>query len=242
MHIFYTPLANGAPRVLPPGESRHCVRVLRLVPGDDITLVDGRGGLYHCRVTRADPDACEVTCIEKIEQHGKRDFSIHLAIAPTKNNERLEWCLEKCTEIGIDEITPLLCEHSERKTVHRERLEKIIIAAMKQSCKAYLPTLHPLAAYRDFIRDTPPAPGYIAHCAPGDRRPLHRACTPATAVTLLVGPEGDFSPAEIRLAIDRGFLPVSLGDSRLRAETAGIVACHTVHLVNAIARPDTPSR
>ncbi|MDR2414338.1 MAG: 16S rRNA (uracil(1498)-N(3))-methyltransferase [Odoribacteraceae bacterium] len=239
MNLFYTPRINDNEHALPPGESRHCVRVLRLANGDDISLVDGRGGLYHCRITRADPDHCEYTCLEKIEHHGKRDFTIHLAIAPTKNNERLEWCLEKCTEIGVDEITPLLCDRSERKTINPERLEKIIVAAMKQSFKAYLPALNPLTTSRAFIRDAPAALNCIAHCdtgTPGNRQPLHRIYTPGENITLLVGPEGDFSPEEIRLAIDAGFLPVSLGDSRLRSETAGITACHAIHLLNAISR------
>jgi 16S rRNA (uracil1498-N3)-methyltransferase len=235
MHIFYTPRVNGNPYTLPESESRHCVRVLRLAEGDPVTLVDGRGGMYHCRITRARPDACEVSCLEKIK-HDQRDFSIHVAIAPTKNSERLEWFLEKCTEIGIDEITPLLCDRSERKIVHPERLEKILVAAMKQSFKAYLPLLHPLTPSRDFIRSRPSSLCCIAHCATGDRHPLHRLYTPPSPVTLLIGPEGDFSPDEIHLALANNFLPVSLGESRLRAETAGVIACHTIHLLNAIAR------
>ncbi|MDR2131678.1 MAG: 16S rRNA (uracil(1498)-N(3))-methyltransferase [Odoribacteraceae bacterium] len=234
MHLFYIPRVNANSLVLPEEESRHCVRVLRLAAGDTLSLVDGRGGWYRCRVTRADAKQCEVTCIEKIEGHGRREFSIHVAIAPTKNIERLEWCLEKCTEIGIDEITPLLCDRSERKVIHPERLEKILVAAMKQSLKAYLPVLHPLTACREFLRDHRDTLKCIAHCDAGERYSLHQRYIPGTNITLLVGPEGDFSPDEIRLALANGFLPVTLGESRLRTETAGIVACHTVHLLNAL--------
>jgi 16S rRNA (uracil1498-N3)-methyltransferase len=236
MHLFYTPLFNGDDYTLPEEESRHCVRVLRLATGDPLSLTDGKGGLYRCRVTRADARRCEVTCVEKIEHHGRREFSLHVAIAPTKNIERLEWFLEKCTEIGIDEITPLSCERSERKTINPERLEKVIIAAMKQSVKAYLPALHPLTACRAFLHHHRDDLKCIAHCNPGERRGLHELYTPGTNVTLLVGPEGDFSPDEVRLAVDRDFHPVTLGESRLRTETAGIVACHAIHLLNAMAR------
>jgi 16S rRNA (uracil1498-N3)-methyltransferase len=236
MYLFYTPDIDGDTHVLPEEESRHCTRVLRLGEGDAVTLTDGRGGWYHCRVTRADARRCEVTRVEGIEGYGRRDFAVHVAIAPTKNIERFEWFLEKCTEIGIDEITPLACERSERKVINAGRLEKVIIAAMKQSLKAYLPRLHPLTDSRVFLRDHRNALKFIAHCDAGERRPLHELYTPGADVTLLVGPEGDFSPGEIRLAAAHDYRAITLGESRLRAETAGVVACHAIHLLNAMAK------
>lgn len=233
MQLFYAPeIVDQSVYVMPEEEARHALRVLRLTTGDAIDLVDGRGGLYHGRITVADRSRCEVVLEEKIEEFGKRNFSVHIAIAPTKNIERLEWFLEKATEIGVDEITPLLCEHSERKVIKPERLEKVMVAAMKQSCKAYLPTLHPLTSCKEFIRWNKARFRGIAHCEPGDKKMIHHQYTPGQSATLMIGPEGDFSPEEIRLALQEGFSPVSLGESRLRTETAGLVACHTIHLLN----------
>ena len=155
MHLFYTPDITENLYALPEEESKHCVKVLRLEVGDEIFLIDGKGGFYRCEIIQAQPKRCEVRCIEKTEGYGKRDFHIHIAIAPTKNIERIEWFLEKCTEIGIDEITPLLCAHSERKVIKEDRLEKVIISAMKQSLKAYLPKLNPLTEFSHFVKNNP---------------------------------------------------------------------------------------
>lgn len=234
MHLFYTPDITGNQYTLPEEESKHCVKVLRLETGDKISLIDGKGGFYHCEILQANAKRCEVKCIEKIEAYGKKDFHIHIAIAPTKNIERIEWFLEKCTEIGIDEITPLLCDHSERKIIKEERLEKVIISAMKQSLKAYLPRLHPLTEFSRFVKNHENTLKCIAHCDEGNKKLLHEIYFPGRDITVLIGPEGDFSSNEIKLALEQNFIPVTLGESRLRTETAGIVACHSIHLLNDI--------
>jgi 16S rRNA (uracil1498-N3)-methyltransferase len=163
---------------------------------------------------------------------GLRNFRVHVAIAPTKNMERIEWFLEKATEIGIDHINPLLCCFSERKEIKGERLEKVMVSAMKQSLKAYLPQLDPLTRFSDFISQPFEGQKFIAHCDEQHRDVLKQLILPNQQYLILIGPEGDFSPEEISLAIQAGFHPVSLGDSRLRTETAGLVACHTFNLMN----------
>ena len=232
MHLFYTPDIEGDSYTLPEEESKHCVRVLRLTTGEIIHLVDGRGNWYRCEIATPDPKRCEVRCLEKTGGVGRRDFRLHIGIAPTKNIERTEWFLEKATEIGIDEITPLLCEHSERRVVKTERLEKVIVAAMKQSLKAYLPKLNPLTDFQSFVATHAEGLRCIAHCEEGGKKLLKEVYAKGENATILIGPEGDFSPAEITLAKGHGFIPVSLGDSRLRTETAGIVACHSIQFMN----------
>lgn len=232
MHLFYTPDITGNEYTLPEEESKHCIKVLRLEAGDQVSLVDGKGGFYTCEIIQPNAKRCEVRCIEKKEHYGQRDFRVHIAIAPTKNIERIEWFLEKCTEIGIDEITPLLCEHSERKIIKLDRLEKVIISAMKQSLKAYLPTLHPMTSFPQFVKNHENTLKCIAHCDEGNKHSLHEIYSPHQNVTILIGPEGDFSSHEIELAMNRDFIPVTLGNSRLRTETAGIVACHSINFLN----------
>lgn len=234
MHLFYTPDITGNQYSLPEEESKHCVKVLRLETGDKISLVDGKGGFYHCEILQANAKHCEVKCIEKIEAYGKRDFHIHIAIAPTKNIERIEWFLEKCTEIGIDEITPLLCDHSERKVIKEDRLEKVIISAMKQSLKAYLPKLNPLTEFSRFVKNNPSPLKCIAHCDEGNKKSLQEIYQPGQDITILIGPEGDFSENEIKIAQENNFIPITLGESRLRTETAGIIACHSINFLNEI--------
>ena len=170
MHLFYTPDITTNEYTLPEEESKHCVKVLRLEIGNEIFLVDGKGGFYRCEIIQAHPKRCEVRCVEKTENYGKRDYHIHIAIAPTKNIERIEWFLEKCTEIGIDEITPLLCDHSERKVIKEERLEKVIISAMKQSLKAYLPRLNPMIEFSRFVKNNQNSLKCIAHCDEGNKK------------------------------------------------------------------------
>jgi 16S rRNA (uracil1498-N3)-methyltransferase len=162
---------------------------------------------------------------------GKRNHYLHLAVAPTKNTDRFEWFLEKATEIGVDEITPILCEHSERKVIKDDRLEKVVISAMKQSLKAYLPKLNPLTPLKDLLNAEFEGKKFIAHCYDLDKRELKNELTESSSHLVLIGPEGDFSEEEIQLAITQQFIPVSLGESRLRTETAGVVACHTVNLL-----------
>jgi 16S rRNA (uracil1498-N3)-methyltransferase len=232
MYIFYTPDISGKTYTLDETESNHCIRVLRLQKGDEITLVDGCGGFFTSEIDDPNPKRCIVKIIRSQQQFGLRNFQVHVAIAPTKNIERMEWFLEKATEIGISRVTPLLCRYSERKDIKHERLEKVMISAMKQSLKAYLPKLDKLTKFSDFIRLPYEGQKFIAHCEEQYREFLKNLVTPNQNYLILIGPEGDFSTEEIALAIEAGFQPVSLGDSRLRTETAGLVACHTFNLLN----------
>jgi len=231
--IFYTPDINGLRHTLNEEESAHAVRVLRLKAGDEVTLVDGRGGLYRAQINQIHHKHCEVEILEHQRDYGKRPYQLHIGIAPTKNIDRFEWFIEKATEIGIDKITPLLCERSERKQVNTERLQRIMIAAMKQSKKAYLPKLNGMTALGKWL-ETQAATGccYIAHCNDGDMQLLKYAYQPGQNATIAIGPEGDFSMQEVTQAFACGFKGVSLGTSRLRTETAGIVACHSVYFMN----------
>lgn len=232
MHIFYTPDISGNTYTLDETESKHCVRVLRLEAGDEITLVDGRGGFYRAEITDPNPKRCAVKVVKSDLNYGQRNFSVHVAIAPTKNIERIEWFLEKATEIGIHRVTPLLCHHSERKEIKHDRLEKVMISAMKQSLKAYLPQLNEMTKFSRFIQQPFEGQKFIAHCDEQYRELLKNAVKPNENYLILIGPEGDFSLEEISMAIDAGFVPVSLGESRLRTETAALVACHTFNLLN----------
>lgn len=234
MHLFYTPDIQGMTYMLNPEESKHCVRVLRLTEGEEISLVDGKGNWYNGVITLADAKGCRVECREKIENFGCRDFRLHLAVAPTKNIDRIEWMLEKCTEMGVDEITMLSTAHSERKVVKDERLEKVIISAMKQSLKAYLPKLNPMTDFKRFIVSGRETQKFIAHCNEGEKKRLDELYRPGNDVVILIGPEGDFSDEEVKMAFQSGFMPVTLGQSRLRTETAGLVACHSIDFMNRV--------
>ena len=231
MQLFYTPDIHGNNYDLSETESKHAVRVLRLSNGDPIQLIDGKGNFYEAKVIEANPKKCRVVVTKTISDFEKRNHYLHLAVAPTKNIDRFEWFLEKATEIGIDEITPILCEHSERKVIKSERLEKVIISAMKQSLKAYLPKLNPLTPLKDFLDTDFDGEKFIAHCYDQDKRELKKEISFDNSTLILIGPEGDFSEEEIQLAINNQFIPVSLGESRLRTETAAVVACHTVNLL-----------
>ena len=232
MQIFYIPNINGNRITLTPDESKHAVKVLRLSNGDAIQVVDGKGGFYEAEIVEAHPKNCTLEILETQKEFGKKNFHLHIAIAPTKNIDRFEWFLEKCTEIGIDEITPLLSEHSERKVIKPERLEKILVSAMKQSVKAYLPKLNQLTKFGDLLNNHFSGKKYIAHCNDGEKMHLKNLINPEENTLILIGPEGDFSPEEVDLAKEHGFVEISLGDARLRTETAGIVACHIVNLAN----------
>ncbi|NVO11983.1 MAG: 16S rRNA (uracil(1498)-N(3))-methyltransferase [Bacteroidales bacterium] len=232
MQIFYAPDISDTLYTLNEEESKHCIRVLRLTLGDEITLVDGLGGLFKTRIVTPEVKRCQVEVYQTIKEYEKRDFYLHIAIAPTKNIERFEWFLEKVTEIGIDEITPLLCEHSERKVINNERLEKIFVTAMKQSIKAYIPKLNPLTPFKQFIQTQNPESTYIAHCQRKGLNHLKNELVSTPKTTILIGPEGDFSSDEISKAIQLNIKEISLGNSRLRTETAGVVACHIINLSN----------
>lgn len=231
MQIFYTPDISVCPE-LPEEEAGHCIRVLRLTEGDEILLTDGKGSFYKATISRAHPKHCEVTVLESWHQPSLWNFRLHIAVAPTKNMDRMEWFAEKATEIGIDEITCLNCRFSERKEVKPARLEKILVSAMKQSQKATLPVLNGMTDFKKFV--TLPFEGrkFIAHCEEGEKPLLKSIYHPGENALILIGPEGDFSPEEIALAIANGFEPISLGESRLRTETAALVACHTLHVLN----------
>jgi len=235
MQIFYAPHIDGLEYLLPEDESKHCTRVLRMKVGDELFLTDGCGNLHTARIADDNPKRCRVQVVSTQKEFGKRPFNLHIAIAPTKNIERFEWFLEKATEIGVDTITPLLCERSERKDIKVERLQKIVISAMKQSVKAYLPTINEIQPFRNFLKLTHLAEiNVIAHCNSWELTPLQQLIHRGRSVLILIGPEGDFTPAEVNLALNSGFTGVSLSTSRLRTETAGVVACHTANLINGV--------
>jgi 16S rRNA (uracil1498-N3)-methyltransferase len=233
MNLFYTPDLTGGTYTLSGEESNHLIRVLRFKKGETIFLTDGKGKMFKASLANEDPKACLVDIIETTPDYGKRNYSLHIGIAPTKNIERFEWFLEKATEIGIDEITPVICEHSERRDVKPERLKKVIVAAMKQSVKAYLPELHPAKSYKEFVSGKSNGQKFICTLAGKEKNnPLKNSYVNGMNPLILIGPEGDFSGNEINLAEQNQFIKVSLGESRLRTETAGIAACHTISLLN----------
>jgi 16S rRNA (uracil1498-N3)-methyltransferase len=206
--------------------------VLRLTGGDSLFLVNGKGLFCEAVITTAHPKACELKIVDKKPNYGKREFQLTMAVSPTKNIERYEWFLEKATEIGIDAIIPIIGRYSERKEIKPERLEKMIVSAIKQSIKAYLPKLLPLQSFKAVIKTPFVGQRFIAHCNEGGKVLLRDAVIRGNNVLILIGPEGDFSVEEVDLAVMEGFIPVSLGDARLRTETAALVACHTVNLIN----------
>ncbi len=230
MQLFYAPEIKQITYQLPEDESKHAIKVLRLALGDEVCLTDGKGGLYYGIIDDDAPKKTIIRIIEKIEQYGRRNYKLHIAIAPTKNIERIEWFLEKASEIGIDEITPLLCQRSERKQVKEERLTKIILSAVKQSIKAYVPKLNKITPFAEFVKRENLGEKFITHCESNPKPSLKTQIDKQKEITILIGPEGDFSPEEIALAMDCGFNEVHLGKSRLRTETAGVVACHRVNL------------
>lgn len=220
--------------ILTEEESKHAIRVLRLQVGDQIHLIDGRGGLYEAEILDPHPKRTVLTISKVIENYQKSAYHLHVAIAPTKNIDRFEWFLEKATEIGIQEITPLICEHSERKEVKLDRLNKVIIAAMKQSLKAYIPKLNPAITFSQFCKqqESNAATKVMAHCVDSEKRYLNEVLQPGHHYILLIGPEGDFSATEIDQALNMGYQPISLGEARLRTETAGVTSCVEIALVN----------
>jgi len=244
--LFYAPdiLIN---QQLPETEAHHCLKALRMQPGDVIQLTDGKGFFYQAEIVeiylrgiagQARNDRilnhCRVKLLETIPQPPLWKGRIEIALAPTKNLDRIEWFAEKATEIGIDKISFLRCRFSERKEMPTERILKIMISAMKQSEKARLPELQAMTGFKEFIRQDFDGRKFIAHCYQDEKIPLAQACRNHENVLVLIGPEGDFSEEEISLAKECKYIPVSLGESRLRTETAALVACQTVHTVNQI--------
>ena len=231
---FYAPdIANNP--ILPESDSQHCVRVLRMKEGDNLEVVDSKGFRYLCRLIDAHSKHAHVEIIRKEELQLPWKNRITVAVAPTKHLDRMEWMVEKLTEIGVNRIVPLLCRYSERKELKVERLEKIAVSAMKQSLKATLPIISPMTPIKEFIKSDESTQKFIAYCDPTIERQLLSKQYEANAdTTILIGPEGDFSIDEIKLAIETGYAPISLGENRLRTETAAVVACDTCHIINQI--------
>ncbi len=235
MQLFYSKNIEDELLFLDQEEARHCSVTLRKKPGDLIHVVDGKGNLYDGRLITVDKRKCTVAIEKTVPEFGKLDSPIHIAIAPTKNISRLEWFLEKTTEFGISEISPILCTRSERKHIRIDRLEKILITAMKQSLKGYCPKINPLQSFASFIESSKmDEVKYIAHCEDHPKSHLIHNYSSCSPVTILIGPEGDFTHAEIGMALAAGYKEISLGKSRLRTETAGIAACQIIHLKNEI--------
>lgn len=212
-------------------ESKHIIKVLRKKDTDILYVTNGLGLLFKTEITLASDSKCTVKIIS-FEKSAPSKYHLHLAVAPTKMNDRYEWFLEKATEIGIHEITPIICDRSERKVINIERFDKIILTAMKQCNQLYLPKLNSAMTLREFVKLKNEGLQLVAHCEEMDKKTLKSVLVPNENITILIGPEGDFSEKEIEAAIENNYIPVSLGNTRLRTETAAIVACHSVVFVN----------
>ena len=235
MQIFYAPDINGISYTLDVKESKHLIRVLRMVKGADVKLIDGKGNLFEGFISEPDQNKCIIEITREIKDFEKRNYKLHIAISPLKNPERFEWFVEKSVEIGIDEITPLICKNTEKPGIKSERVNNLIISAMKQSLKAKKTLLNETSSYKDFINKNLVGTKMIAHCDDSTgRRKISDVYSKKTDSIILIGPEGDFSREEIDIAVKRGFLPVHLGTSRLRTETAGVAACHSIYFLNQI--------
>ena len=233
MQLFYNPeiQPNAFSFIFDKEESRHIVKVLRKTEGSTIHISNGSGYLFTSEIIFASEKKCEVKIVKE-EFHEPTPYSLHLAVAPTKLNDRYEWFLEKATEIGISEITPIICEHSERINFKADRFEKILQSAMKQSLQYYMPKLNEPVAFNTFVAEQREGQLFIAHCEETEKRLLKNTLEPKKEVTILIGPEGDFSTKEITIALEKNYVPVSLGNTRLRTETAAIVAAHSVAFIN----------
>ena len=233
MQIFYAPDIRIGKYILDKNESKHAVRALRMAKGDELVVVDGDGCLYEGIITDPDPICCEISVRSITRNFEKRGYRLHIAISPVKNHERFEWFVEKSVEIGIDEITPVICRYTEKPAIKSERLENIIISSMKQSIKAFKPVLNEPVSFNEFVSAGNNDIKMIAHChSELERSKIEDVCEKNRNVVILIGPEGDFSDEEINLATHHGFSPVHLGKSRLRTETAGIAACNSVYFIN----------
>ncbi len=229
---FYAPDIQTT-LTLPESDSQHAVKVLRLREGDTLDVIDGRGNRYSCRLVAAHPKhaAVEIVATEHVALYWEQHITV--GVAPTKHLDRMEWMVEKLTEIGVNSIVPLLCDRSERKEIKVERLQKIAVAAMKQSLKAFLPKISPMTPIEAFLTECSANQRFIAYCDPAiPRHELVAKYRSRTDTAIIIGPEGDFSPREIEYALAGGWQPVTLGDNRLRTETAAIVACDTFHIID----------
>lgn len=231
---FYAPEIADTLR-LPESDSAHAVRVLRMKAGDPLQVIDGRGNVYQCRLTEAHSKRAAVEILSCDPQPLPWSQQIAVAVAPTKHLDRMEWMVEKLTEIGVNDIIPILCRRSERREIKEERLEKIAVSAMKQSLKAVLPAVWPMTPLRDLLTLMPGAQRFVAYCDPSRPRvDMARACAPRRDTLILIGPEGDFDPTEIESTLAAGFVPVTLGDNRLRTETAALYAVTIAHIVDSL--------
>ena len=233
MQLFYNPNINETTESFSfdKEESKHIVKVMRKKGGDILFVTNGLGFLFKTEIVLGSDIKCTVKIVS-IEKSEKPKYHLHLAVAPTKMNDRYEWFLEKATEMGISEITPIICDHSERKFVKSDRFDKILQSAMKQSVQFYLPKLNEPITFKEFIKQKKEGLLLIAHCEETAKKSLKSVVKPNESVTLLIGPEGDFSNKEIAQAIEKNYFPVTLGATRLRTETAAIVACHSIVFIN----------
>ena len=231
--IFYCPDIRTNPE-MPEIESQHCARVLRMKEGAHLFITDGKGYFYRAQLLQANPKSCIVTIEEELPQTKEWSFNLHIAFAPTKKLDRMEWFVEKATEIGIDRFSPIRCRYSERKNINATRLQKIMVSAMKQSQKSRLPQFDGIIKFEEFIKQPFTGQKFIAHCYDSPKQLLTQICEKDTNTLVLIGPEGDFSEEEVAKSIKHGFTPISLGSSRLRTETAALVASHTVQLINQL--------
>jgi 16S rRNA (uracil1498-N3)-methyltransferase len=234
MQVFYAPEIYGNNYTLNETESKHCIKVLRMTAGFPVKLIDGKGNLYEGIISDPNPKKCLITITNTLKDFEKRDYNLHIAISPLKNSERFEWFVEKSVEIGINEITPLICHRTEKQSVKIDRIEKIIISAMKQSLKAVDTVLNPPRNFNEFIAEQTDNVKLIAHCNEllNNRVSISQVCKKGDNAVILIGAEGDFTESEIDTAIQHNFIPIHLGKSRLRTETAGVVACHSVYFIN----------
>ena len=233
MQLFYNPDIKQGNKTFffDKEESKHIIKVLRKKESDKIFITNGLGFIFESEIILASEKKCEVKIVLETFQEPD-SFYTHIVVAPTKMNDRLEWFLEKATEIGIHEITPIICDHSERKVYKTDRAEKIIQAAMKQSLHYYIPKINEPISFSQFVKSNFDGQKFIAHCEETDKKSFQKEIAKNEKVTILIGPEGDFSTKEINLAIENNFIPVTLGNTRLRTETAALVACHTIALLN----------
>ncbi len=237
MHLFYTPDIIQDTYTLSEDESKHCIRVLRLTIGAKIVLIDGKGGWYDAVISNDDVRRCSVNIVNKKKEFGKCNLDLHIAIAPTKNMDRLELFVEKATELGISEISTIDCQNIKRTVVKTERLDKVAISAIKQSMKAYLPRINEMVEFEKFINLNKEYKGqrFIAHCYEAENKiHLKNVYKKGENALILIGPEGDFSKDEVKFALDNGFQEINLGSSRLRTETAAIYACTAINILNEI--------
>jgi 16S rRNA (uracil1498-N3)-methyltransferase len=233
MQIFYAPDINGNSYTLDEKESKHLIRVLRMTKGSNVRLIDGKGNLYEGIISNPDYNKCTINITGKTKDFEKRNYRLHIAISPLKNPERFDWFVEKSVEIGIDEITPLICKNTEKPGIKSDRVNNLIISAMKQSLKANKTVLNEPCSFKDFISSDLNGIRMIAHCdASRERKKISEVYSKNANSIILIGPEGDFSREEVTSAITMGFFPVHLGPSRLRTETAGVAACHSIYFIN----------